>query len=176
MRTVSEPFSDVGCCDCVFGDRVASAARPTQWSRGAEATVFHLSRCGYMSASTLMAMFLVSVSAVRAEVRISGSADAIQIDANNGSVDEIFATLRAQYPLQVRGAELPAARISGIYRGSLRDVVSRLLEGCNYIIERKRGGLSVIIVGLNGAKPTVPGERNPTFYLPNATASGASPK
>jgi hypothetical protein len=79
--------------------------------------------------------------------------------------------LRAEHDLQIRTTEALQARISGTYRGSLRTVLSRLLDGYNYVIERKRehGALSVSVLGLKGTTPTLPGNPSPLLSAPNAT-------
>jgi len=132
--------------------------------------MFHLSSRGWVLASAVIVFSLALVSRVAAEVRIAGSADAIQIEAYNASLDEILGKLRAEFGLQIRANEAVQARISGTYRGSLRTVVSRLLDGYNYVIERKseHGALNVIVLGLKGTTATLPGIPSPLPRGPNA--------
>ena len=132
-----------------------------------------VSSCGWVFASAFIAFFSVFVSTVKAEVRISGSADALQIEVDNGTLDEIIGRLRAEYKLEIRTTEALQARIDGSYRGSLRKVVSRLLDGYNYVIGRKRetGALDVIVLGLKGTTPTLPGVPSTLLRPPNASPS-----
>jgi hypothetical protein len=135
-----------------------------------EATMFHLSSRGWVLAFAFIAFSSLLVSTVQAEVHISGSADAIQIEVDNATLDEILNKLRAEYNLQIRATEALQARINGSYRGSLREVLSRLLDGYNYVIKRKRepGALDVIVIGSKGTQSTTP---NLSLRAPNASPS-----
>jgi hypothetical protein len=135
-----------------------------------EAIMFHLSSRGRVLASALIAFSLAFVSTVAAEVRIAENADVIQVEADNGSLDEILTKLSVEHELRIRTTEALQARISGTYRGSLRTVVSRLLDGYNYVIQRKRehGALSIIVLGLKETTPTPPGIPSPLPRVPNA--------
>jgi hypothetical protein len=122
----------------------------------AEVTAFYVSFREWVLASALIVLSSALASTVAAEVRIAGSADAIQVEVDNARLDEILAKLGVEYELR-RTTETLEARINGTYRGSLRNVVSHLLDGYNYVIERRgsHGPLNVMVFGLKGTTPTL---------------------
>jgi hypothetical protein len=76
--------------------------------------------------------------------------EAIRIDANNASLEEIFAALNASYGVQYRLPENLDRSISGTYTGPLAQVLFRLLQGCNFAVETSARGTSVRIYDLSG--------------------------
>ncbi len=83
-----------------------------------------------------------------AEVAVQQTAGEIRLQARDATVAEIFSALQAKFAMTSRGA--PTKRITGLYTGSLRQILARVLEGYDYVIEPHGGSLEVIVVG-NGA-------------------------
>src|ERR1700738_68005 len=71
----------------------------------------------------------VAVTPVRADVRVGGASNAVQIETQNASVEEILAALGSAYGVNHRSAVGLEKRLSGKYGGSLRAVVTRVLDG-----------------------------------------------
>jgi len=85
-----------------------------------------------------------------AEVRISGAADALRLEARNATLDEVLRALRATYKFRYHGSVATGAAVSGAYSGSLPRVVTRLLTGYNYVLRSSADGLDVSIITANG--------------------------
>lgn len=86
-----------------------------------------------------------------AEVAISGEAGAMQLDARREPLGEVLAALNKTYEFRYRlppGLDRP---ISGSYAGSLRDVLSLLLQDYNFVIDSSGEELVVTIYDRNGS-------------------------
>jgi hypothetical protein len=84
---------------------------------------------------------------VRAEVRVSGQADALTVVTREASVEEVLAALRASFNLNYRTSGALNRVITGTYTGSLPRVIARLLEGHNYVMQASAGGGELIVFG-----------------------------
>jgi hypothetical protein len=95
----------------------------------------------------LAALLPAFVQPVRAEVRVSGQADAVIVEAREASVEEVLAALRASFNLHYRTSGTLNRVMTGTYTGSLQRVIARLLEGHNYVMQSSAGGGELIVVG-----------------------------
>jgi hypothetical protein len=94
----------------------------------------------------LAVLFQMAPEPARAEVRVSGQANAIVIEAREARLDEILAALRAQVNLQYQTDVALDRVVTGIYRGTLQRVVARILEGHNYILKSSAGSLTLVVL------------------------------
>src|SRR5262245_47947670 len=85
----------------------------------------------------LLAIALAALPAhsASAEVRVTGEAKAVQVEAQDASVEEVMAALAQNFGLQYRGTATLDRRISGSYRGTLQHVIRRLLDGYDFIVK-----------------------------------------
>lgn len=95
-------------------------------------------------------LFALQVDGARAEVRVAGEPEAVQVDARDASVEEVLAALGTSFGLQFRGASTLERRITGTYRGSLQHVVRRLLDGYDFIMKMNLDEIEVMV--LSGGK------------------------
>jgi len=101
------------------------------------------------SATLSIAALLVAVplgQAIGADVRVQGSADAIRVEARDATATEILAALASRFALSYRGST-DSRGFNGTFKGPLREVVKRVLDGYNYVINTKDNGLEVVVVG-----------------------------
>jgi hypothetical protein len=83
--------------------------------------------------------------AIGADVRVQGSADAVRVEARDATGTEILAALAGRFALSYRGST--DSRFNGTFKGPLREVVKRVLDGYNYVINTRDNGLDVVVVG-----------------------------
>jgi len=83
--------------------------------------------------------------AVGAEIRVQGSEDAVRVEAHDATRSEILAALAGRFTLSYHGAT-DSRGLTATFEGQLREVVKRVLEGYNYVINAKDDGLDVIVV------------------------------
>jgi hypothetical protein len=113
------------------------------------------------TAAFAIAMLAATTAAAHADVRVNGNVIALTIEASESHVAEVLSALGPT--LQVRvSTEIPLdRRINGSYTGSLRQVLSRVLEGYNYVLKRRDTVTEVIIVGLPGDRVTAAAPMQP---------------
>jgi hypothetical protein len=109
------------------------------------------------AAGAALLMQALSMSA-QADVQVSGETGAIRIVANGASLGEVLDALATQYGVQSRLPPNLDRSVSGTYDGSLAQLLSRLLQGYNFVVESTASGTKVVIYDLN----TAPGGINVT--------------
>ena len=87
------------------------------------------------------------VRSVRAEVSVSGEADAVQIEVRDAPIDEVMAALGASFGLQYQSPAALSRRVTGTYEGSLQRVIARLLDGYDFVIRTDPEGVEVRVYG-----------------------------
>jgi hypothetical protein len=103
--------------------------------------------------STLTGVVVVALTHVlswnaHAEVSVEGRIDAVSVEARDASVRETLDALSTTFGLLVRGFPALDRRLNGSYRGSLQQVIARLLAGDNYVIVHSGGNLEIRIYSL----------------------------
>jgi hypothetical protein len=83
----------------------------------------------------------------QAAAKVSGDAQAVSVEAQNSSIDEILVALGQKFNLRYRSSGDLNNTITGTYQGTLRRVVARLLEGRNFVMRSGPDGLEVIVFG-----------------------------
>ena len=103
-----------------------------------------------------------------AEVRLSGTQDRIVMQSNGATIPEILAALRSAFDLEVKLKGATARTFTGEYSGPVRQVLSRLLAGEDYILRSDSEGMSIVLIGKSaadnaarwsGLPPAAPGSR-----------------
>jgi hypothetical protein len=99
------------------------------------------------AAWSIAAVFIAALSgqAIGADIRVQGSEDAVRVEAHDATRSEILAALAGRFALRYRGAT-DGRGLTTTFEGPLREVVKRVLEGYNYVINTKDDGLDVIVV------------------------------
>jgi hypothetical protein len=99
---------------------------------------------------------LLHAPSVRAEVRIAGGPDAVQVEARDAPIEEVLAALGTSFGLHYRGTGSLNRRVTGTYKGPLQSVVRRVLEGYNFTLKTNADNLEVVVIGASK-----PGEARP---------------
>ena len=82
-----------------------------------------------------------------AEVRLSGTPDRIVLQTDDATIVEILAALRASLDVELKFSGATARRFTGVYSGSVRRVLSRLLAGEDYVVYSTADGISIRLLG-----------------------------
>jgi hypothetical protein len=85
-------------------------------------------------------------------VRVRGDITAVRIDARRTTIADVLAALNAAFDMSYRSSIVLDVEINGTYAGSLRRVISRVLDGYNYVIKQDDAKLAVIIFGRRGER------------------------
>ena len=89
---------------------------------------------------------LTPISAL-AEVVVVGQADALQLEANDTTVDEVLARLGKRFNVKYRRSAVLDQSISATYKGTLHQVISRMLNGYNFVMKISGAQIEVWILG-----------------------------
>lgn len=93
------------------------------------------------------AAIMLSICSARAEVHVSGSRNALVVEAKNASLAEVVAQLNAALKMQIVLKAPVDGVINGTYSGSLRRIFSRLLEGRNFVSRSNGDRITLVVLG-----------------------------
>jgi len=105
-----------------------------------------LAGVAYGSACILMIGLLNAPT--KAETILAGDKADLRLAISDASVAEVLSALEAKYDLSFRARAPLDHRLSGSYSGSLERVVSRLLNGYDFIIKTEAEHLEVTVIGV----------------------------
>jgi hypothetical protein len=128
------------------------------------------------SGAMLAAALAMAPAPVWAGAKVSGSAEAVTVEAQDSSIQEILALLSRDFHMQYLAPSDLKGRVTGTYKGSLPQVLRRLLDGRNFVVESNPGGLAVTVFGGATATGTVGGSfPQPIWQSPNRAARPRRP-
>ena len=118
-------------------------------------------------ATALLLVWCLSCGRSEAEVRLSGTPDRIVLQASDATMAEILTALRVSFDVEVKLSGATVRRFTGVYSGSVRRVLSRLLAGEDYVVRSTADGISIRLLGKSEADgaavasslPAAPGSR-----------------
>jgi hypothetical protein len=108
----------------------------------------------------------------RAEVRITGDETNLTVTAEQASLGEVLAALKAKFRLRY-GAIGLERQVTGSYSGSLHRVVVRLLDGFDSVVSRSADGVEIVTVAPRGTASFTPQARRGVteWRIPSAQAA-----
>jgi hypothetical protein len=83
-------------------------------------------------------------------VRVQGDPAAFRIEAHQTTIANVLFALATAFNIRYHASIALDQVLNGTYSGSLRYVISRVLDGYNYVIEYENSKLNVIILGKVG--------------------------
>jgi hypothetical protein len=106
-------------------------------------------------AALLMVFGAIGASPLHAEARVSGKANMMRLEARNASISEVLTALGAAYEMPSGSNVLLSKTITGTYAGSVREIVSQVLGGYDYVVKGAPGKLSIVIYGSSKTPPNI---------------------
>jgi hypothetical protein len=82
---------------------------------------------------------------LRAEVSIEGSPDALRLEANGASLEDVLAALGASFNLRYHTSSVLDGSITGTYHGPLARVASRLLGDYDFVIKHSAENVEIFV-------------------------------
>jgi hypothetical protein len=138
---------------------------------------------GVRIAVWLGAALAVAPAPVLAEMQVSGTPNAVSIEAGDAPLEEILAALNRAFGVHYQLSVNLDKRLSGTYEGSLPEVLKSILNGYNFILYTDNGAMAVTVAGTANAPGTSPGRpasssaqvvRRPSPAAPSAQAPVSS--
>ena len=110
---------------------------------------------------TMGALFGIMVQPTAAATEVRGHAGEMQLLAENASIAEVLKALSGTFKLTYKLPPNINRFVTGFYRGSLHQVLSRILDGNDYVVGVSDNGTEVIVLRASGA--TFPAPANHTI-------------
>lgn len=105
----------------------------------------------------LWAALLCSLATpARAEVHVEGSPQAVRVTASYDTISDVLGAVAKTFNVQYRTSIPLDAPADATYTGSFGQVISRLLDGYNYVIKRGQETTEIVVFGKRGAVVIVP--------------------
>ena len=94
----------------------------------------------------------------RAETHVGGEPAALHLEAQNATLQEVLTALRSSFGLKIQTSTSTDLNrsVSGTYNGSLREVITRLLDGYDFFVRKLGDDLEVVVVGFSASSGTAP--------------------
>lgn len=86
----------------------------------------------------------------RAEVHIEGSPAAVRVTTSHDEISAVLLEFAATFKVKYRSEIALDAVAGAIYSGSIREVISSLLDGYNYVVKSDRDSIEIIVYGKRG--------------------------
>ena len=85
-------------------------------------------------------------------VRVRGDAAAVRLDASHTTIADVLSALNTSFDMSYSSWIVLDEEINGTYTGSLRRVITRVLDGYNYVIKQDNAKLDIIVLGKRGER------------------------
>jgi hypothetical protein len=117
-------------------------------------------------ATAALLAWCVSCGGSVAEVRLSGTLDRVVLTTNDATIADILVALRSAFDVEVNLTGGTARKFTGVYSGSIRRVLSRLLTGNDYVLRSGPDGISIRLFGNSAADSSA--ASNPSAAAPGS--------
>lgn len=109
-----------------------------------------LGRPGFLTGLATAAVLLLAPMAAHAEAAVKGTVKAVRIEARASSIAEILTALTKTFHFRYRSAVDLHQPIEGTFKGPLRQVLSRVLQDYDYVVQVSPGDrIEVTVVKSN---------------------------
>jgi hypothetical protein len=82
-----------------------------------------------------------------AEVHVEGTVAAVRVTTNKDAITDVLSAFGAPFNVRYRTLVPLDGTASSAYSGSLAQVISRLLNGYNYVIAHDQGAIEIVVLG-----------------------------
>ncbi len=110
----------------------------------------------------------------RAETQVHGTPQAVVVEAQNATIEEILVALTDTFKVQFKSAANLDKRLTGTYQGTLQQAVSHILKGYDFVVKSGQAGLEITLLGA-GKPVAVVGARPATKVAEAAPAAALQP-
>ena len=126
----------------------------------------------FVSWSLALAMLLTVRPAFGLDgVRVTGTAAKLQLELNDNTVGEALTELRSAFGVTCRCAVPLDRRVTGLYQGNINRVLSRLLEGYNFVVKTSSSGnVELIVIDASAPASLAQSAPPPTGYTSSSAA------
>jgi hypothetical protein len=109
-----------------------------------------------LASASIVLAFLLSTNSASAGIEIHGTADELHLTVENATITEILNALSARFNVAFKDRSHSPRVLNGVYSGTLREALARVLDGNDYIFQVSDRGLDVLILGASTAAQARP--------------------
>lgn len=108
-----------------------------------------------MTATAVLADLIASSSTgTLAAARVEGKPDAVRVEASDSTVAEVLSALGAAFDLRYRTSAPLDRPLTLVYKGPLRQLLARVLDGYNFVVKTSSGEIEVVVLGAATGTPS----------------------
>jgi hypothetical protein len=112
--------------------------------------------------AAMITVLSATLGPAAARTDVGGSPDAVYLRAENATVGEVLAALSARFKLKYPPSSHQVGHtITGVYSGSLRYVLSRVLDGSSYMLAFVDDIVEIKLLGTAGSDRSASNDRLP---------------
>lgn len=111
---------------------------------------------GAFVCATFVALAVMARAPASAEVKVSGTAESVVVEAQREKLQSVLDKIGTTYAVSIDSRVPIEATINGTYRGSITNVLGRLLGDYNHTMRKSAGKLSLIVLGLKKSPAAAP--------------------
>lgn len=119
------------------------------FSRGGMGSLHKIAALAVAAALTA----LCGIAAARAEVQVSGTADTFVVRAKTATLMDVVAGLEAASHARIELKGATSRQFTGIYAGSLQEVLARLLVGIDHIVHTAPDRITIVLMTPDAGHP-----------------------
>jgi hypothetical protein len=97
--------------------------------------------------AVIAALLRATLGPVSAETQVRGQPDDMYLQAENASIGEILASLSAEFKLTYKLASNLDRTVTGVYSGTLQQVLVRVLDSHDYFIRNLDDRVEIVVLG-----------------------------
>jgi hypothetical protein len=97
------------------------------------------------------ALLGATLGAASAATEVRGQPAEMQLRAENASTREVLDALSAAFKLSYKLPPNIGRNVTGLYSGTLHQVLGRILDGNDYIVKVSDNGVEVVVLGASAA-------------------------
>jgi|SRR6516165_2343856 hypothetical protein len=95
----------------------------------------------------LAPLLLAAQTPAHAEANVTGTVDSVRLEAHAASLEEVLSAFGTAFNLRYHTSTALVESVNGTYSGSLQRLLSRLLDGYNFVIKTSDNEIEVAIYG-----------------------------
>jgi hypothetical protein len=126
-------------------------------------------------AVVVLATSAAGLSVAKAAADVQGEINSVQLRAENASTREVLDALAAKFGLRYKLTVHIGREVGGSYSGTLRQVLARVLDGTDYVVQVNGDGIKVTVFGPSGATAVAANGQPPGLPPGGASSSAAQP-
>ena len=127
-------------------------------------------KCTHVAMGLLLGISAAGTPTIaQAEVHVEGTASAVRVTTDRDALPDVLSAFETPFNLRYHTSIPLDGNVSSVYSGSLKHVISRLLDGYGYVIAHDQGTIDIAVWGRRAEAPA-PIQKPVTAASPQAVA------